>query len=69
MKALVACAALAMAAVFCSSPPASAQQLKWCATGARGTTCAFSTRAQCMVSISGVGGYCIRNPNRPRPPR
>jgi hypothetical protein len=69
MKALVACAALAMAAVFCSSPPASAQQLKWCATGGGTTSCAFNTRAQCMASISGIGGYCIRNPNRPRPQR
>jgi hypothetical protein len=66
MKALVACAALAMAAVFCSSAPASAQNLKWCATGGGQTSCAFRTRAQCMASISGIGGYCIRNPNRHR---
>jgi hypothetical protein len=43
-----------------------AQTYPWCAhyggRGGGGTNCGFSTLAQCQAAISGVGGYCARNP-------
>lgn len=45
---------------------------KWCAYygnfGSMATNCGFSTRQQCMATISGIGGYCDINPrwNEPR---
>jgi hypothetical protein len=41
-----------------------AQSLPWCAIIYNdGTTqCNFSTEQQCLQTISGVGGECIRNP-------
>jgi hypothetical protein len=36
---------------------------KWCARYNDGSTnCGFWTRKQCQASISGVGGFCNRNP-------
>ncbi len=37
----------------------------WCAYYALrgGTNCGFSTFEQCMATVSGVGGYCNRNPS------
>jgi Protein of unknown function (DUF3551) len=57
-----------------------AQNYPWCAQyGIRGgpRNCGFVTYQQCMATISGLGGYCERNPmyrpgdNRPvrRKPR
>jgi hypothetical protein len=47
----------------------------WCSisslTGS--TQCFYSTQAQCMATISGIGGNCVQNPdyigNAPRPRR
>jgi hypothetical protein len=43
---------------------AKAQYSRWCAgyalTGS--SNCGFATRAQCQADISGVGGWCYRNP-------
>ena len=43
---------------------AKAQYAKWCAgydlTGS--SNCGFYTFAQCQADISGVGGWCYRNP-------
>lgn len=38
----------------------------WCAqyTGSWGNSrnCGFTSHAQCMASVRGVGGYCLENP-------
>ena len=45
----------------------------WCAVyagGNSGTNCGFTSHAQCMASVSGIGGTCFRNAafrGRPRP--
>jgi hypothetical protein len=44
--------------------PAQAQNYPWCAyyDGALGgTNCGFSTYAQCMATVSGIGGVCEPN--------
>lgn len=50
---------------------AAAQNYPWCAqySGDMGgaMNCGFSTYAQCMEDVSGVGGFCIVN-NRYVPP-
>jgi len=50
---------------------AQAQNYPWCAqySGDMGgaMNCGFSTHAQCMEDVSGVGGFCIVN-NRYVPP-
>ena len=50
---------------------AQAQNYPWCAQYGRGTggamNCGFSTYAQCMADVSGIGGFCIQN-NTYRPP-
>jgi hypothetical protein len=45
------------------SAPAEAQNYPWCAYyggGATGgaTNCGFSTFAQCMATVTGIGGFC-----------
>lgn len=59
----------ALAAVLAPAPPARAEiQYPWCAQYAKrigGTNCGFVTRAQCMETISGVGGWCYENPAYP----
>ena len=63
-------AATVGAAVLAMSQAGQAQSpysYRWCAlNGDRSgaTSCYFETRAQCEATISGVGGSCIRNPNR-----
>jgi Protein of unknown function (DUF3551) len=43
--------------------PAAAQNYPWCAyySGLGGTNCGFSTYAQCMATLQGMGGFCNRN--------
>jgi uncharacterized protein DUF3551 len=50
--------------ILATAGEASAQNYPWCAQytfrgGAR--NCGFSTYAQCMATVSGVGGYCEQN--------
>jgi hypothetical protein len=50
--------------ILATAGDASAQNYPWCAQysvrgGAR--NCGFSTYAQCMATVSGVGGYCEQN--------
>lgn len=41
----------------------------WCAFYAGGNTeCLFANVGQCRASVSGVGGYCYRNPAFVAPP-
>jgi len=47
-----------------------AQNYPWCAIfdgGANSTSCSFDTVAQCMATVSGVGGFCMPN-NLYQPP-
>ena len=48
----------------------------WCASYTKGSTnCGFYSYAQCLANVTGIGGYCSRNPAflssgrdaRPRP--
>jgi hypothetical protein len=59
---------LIAAAVLGETPVASAQSptsYPWCArTGkdASATSCYFTSRQQCMTTISGIGAYCFESP-------
>ncbi|MBX6329601.1 MAG: DUF3551 domain-containing protein [Pseudolabrys sp.] len=72
--------AVAAAAFSVLVPSASdAIEYPWCAQyggpgGDGGRNCGFTTFAQCMATVSGVGGFCERNlfyrgPERPHKPR
>jgi len=54
---------LATAAIFVVAP-ALAQSLPWCAImdNDGSTQCNYSTQQQCLQTLSGIGGECIRNP-------
>ena len=58
--------ALLAALLFGTGNAAAEVEYPWCAayTGkARGVvTCGFVTRAQCMATVHGVGGFCQPNP-------
>lgn len=61
---LLAASILALPAAV--SSPAHADNYPWCAyysgfDGGNGTNCGFTTREQCMATISGVGGICREN--------
>jgi len=54
-------------AMFAPPLPARAETLyPWCAEYAgredQATNCGFVTMAQCMATISGIGGRCYENP-------
>ena len=54
-----------LGAVFAIPHAAQAQYAPWCATySTRGgqESCGFASFAQCQVSVSGIGGFCYRNP-------
>ena len=73
LSAVVAIAALAL--VFASNPARAEIEYPWCArySGFGATNCGFTSRAQCMATVAGVGGICARNPSysgrMPRVPR
>jgi len=54
------------ASAVVTAPAQAETNYPWCAyLGGHeqgGTNCGFSTRAQCEATISGIGGYCDRNP-------
>jgi hypothetical protein len=62
-KATILIGAATLAAL--SATTAHAQNYPWCSqyTGSMGGSmnCGFSTYAQCMANVSGIGGFCIRN--------
>jgi len=59
----IALVVAALAALPLSSINARAQYAPWCAYDVRGgTNCGFHTYAQCQAALSGIGGYCGRNP-------
>ncbi len=53
------------AAMFWIEKPADAQNYPWCAqygpTPSAPTNCGFVTFQQCLDTISGIGGFCVRN--------
>jgi hypothetical protein len=63
---IVLCAlTVATAADALISPAGAAVEYPWCAEYRRavgGTNCGFVTYQQCLETISGIGGYCYRNP-------
>jgi hypothetical protein len=63
MRTIVLAAAACAVLVF-ADIPAHADGA-WCSRDALGcTNCGFQTHAQCMATVSGMGGSCERNPNR-----
>lgn len=71
MKALIIATGLVVAASALPSG-AQAQNYPWCAVyGGRnggGQNCGFTTYAQCMATLSGMGGFCNRNTQFVPPP-
>lgn len=68
-KILIAFAALAALAAF-AAPSAKAEiEYPWCAHygrfGGQAENCGFSTFRQCAETVSGIGGFCERNPRYP----
>jgi hypothetical protein len=62
----MAFATVAALMVSGGSPAQAEIEYPWCALygrhGTEATNCGFSTYHQCLATISGVGGYCARNP-------
>lgn len=60
-------AATAIAAMTVAADKARADEYPWCAELTSGTVlttnCGFVSFEQCRASVSGIGGYCHRNPN------
>jgi Protein of unknown function (DUF3551) len=55
--------AAVLVAMIAIDRPAQAQNYPWCAqySGLGGTNCGFTTHAQCMATLAGMGGFCVRN--------
>jgi hypothetical protein len=78
MKLLLSALAVIAASVALGTP-AQAQNYPWCAEYSGGglgggTNCGFVNFAQCMATVSGIGGFCSVNtqytpPPGPRPQR
>jgi hypothetical protein len=66
---------LMTAAAFAPRPAVADYNLPWCANyyDSNVVACSFTSFAQCMASVSGVGGHCTQNirnpPGAPEPPR
>jgi Protein of unknown function (DUF3551) len=70
MRSRIFLLALVSAALMEVTGPAAAQSpysYPWCSrqTAGKGdtTTCYFTSYAQCMTTISGIGGWCYQNPS------
>jgi hypothetical protein len=70
-------ASFTMAAVLAAATTVHAQSAydyPWCAIygsrdGSGATSCYFATREQCLQTLSGIGGSCIRSPYYGQGPR
>jgi hypothetical protein len=67
VRAVFVLLALTMLAVVDSRPVAAEIYRPWCvqyagANGDNGTTCAFTSYEQCMLTARGTGAYCVQNP-------
>jgi Protein of unknown function (DUF3551) len=62
----------ALAAATLPDAAAEAQNYPWCAqygaTPSAPTNCGFVTFEQCLATISGIGGFCVRNNTYQPPP-
>ncbi|HEY2135092.1 MAG TPA: DUF3551 domain-containing protein [Xanthobacteraceae bacterium] len=55
--------AAVLAAFAASATPAAAATYPYCARySTSGGECSFTTREQCMETLSGIGGSCTENP-------
>lgn len=65
MRAILLSAAITAGAALLAPTASQAQTYPWCAQyggwGNGGRNCGFSTYAQCMANVSGIGGFCERN--------
>jgi len=66
MRSILAAAALLLAAGgLIGTGTAEARDYPWCSRAANSDfnpSCGFTSYAQCMATVSGLGGDCIRNP-------
>jgi hypothetical protein len=68
MRLPILCLVVAASALAAAGQTASAQSAysyPWCAKyfgKLEGTSCYYKSYQQCMVTISGVGGYCYESP-------
>lgn len=63
MRHVLLAAVLVLTALTSTGAVAQERQYPWCARyGWTTSNCGFNTYAQCLATISGVGGYCERNP-------
>jgi hypothetical protein len=60
--ALVLGAVLAFAAADANNGLKAQNEAAWCAADPDAVSCGYYTYQQCMAAISGIGGYCHRNP-------
>jgi hypothetical protein len=60
---LLLCAIALLIGTAAIGQSAHAQNYPWCAqySGLGGTNCGFSTFAQCMATLQGMGGFCNQN--------
>ena len=70
MQKLVLGTLILSATVAAGLRPAVAQNLPWCLVNDQkgSTSCAFTSREQCLQSTGGNVGHCIANPAAPSPP-
>ncbi len=63
MRHLLSLSALAFALTAASASAAKARDYPWCAYHDWSTyNCGFVSYRQCLATISGIGGWCARNP-------
>jgi hypothetical protein len=66
---VLSAAAAAAMMVAGAAAPARAQELgqyPWCSqyqSPSTARSCSYTTHSQCMQTVSGIGGYCFRNPD------
>lgn len=53
---------LAITGMLALATPAQAREIRWCGKmhGRQHTSCMYHTEQQCLASVSGRGGTCIR---------
>ncbi len=65
MRAILLVSALVAGSALLAPTAGQAQTYPWCAQysgwGGGGRNCGFSTYAQCMATVHGMGGFCERN--------
>ena len=57
--------AVLAASLLLAAPASHAAEYPWCAqygSDNDGTNCGFTTFEQCRLTLSGNGGFCVRNP-------